>query len=297
MRTDIRHLKYFMEVVKCRSFTKAAEALHITQPTISKMVKSIEEELGVVLLNRSGKHVEPTDAGLAIMNQAQLIVNSFDSLSSDLADIVQLKKGEIRVGLPPMAGARFFPKVIGEFRREYPLIRIELIEDGAKTIEKGVESGSLDIGVVVMPTDDDLFQSFPFVRENLMLLVYPEHRLARRSGVPLEELSEERFILFREDFALHDRIPAACIRAGFQPQVVFESSQWDFISEMVAADLGIAMLPETICRNLDSRRISVVPLAPPGIPWHLAMIWRRDAYMSYALREWIRFARERLQLR
>jgi DNA-binding transcriptional LysR family regulator len=286
-----------MEVVKCRSFTKAAEALHITQPTISKMVKSIEEELGVVLLNRSGKYVEPTDAGLAIMNQAQLIVNSFDSLSSDLADIVQLKKGKIRVGLPPMAGARFFPKVIGEFRREYPLIRIELIEDGAKTIEKGVESGSLDIGVVVMPTDDDLFQSFPFVRENLMLIVHPEHRLAKSSGVPLEELSEEPFILFREDFALHDRIPAACIRAGFQPQVVFESSQWDFISEMVAADLGIAMLPETICRNLDSRRISVVPLTPPGIPWHLAMIWRKDAYMSYALREWIRFAQERLQLR
>lgn len=294
---DIRHLKYFMEVVRCRSFTKAAESLHITQPTISKMVKSIEDELGVVLLNRSGKHVEPTDAGLAIMNQAQLIVNSFDSLSSDLADIVQLKKGKIRAGLPPMAGASFFPKVIGEFRRLYPNIRIELIEDGAKKIEKGIESGSLDIGVVVMPTSDELFHSFAIVRENLMLVVHPGHRLAELSSVPLGELKEEPFILFRNDFALHDRIPAACIRAGFQPNVVFESSQWDFISEMVAADLGIAMLPETVCRNLDSRRIAVVPLEPPGIPWHLAMIWRKDAYMSYALREWVRFAQDRLQLK
>jgi DNA-binding transcriptional LysR family regulator len=130
-----------------------------------------------------------------------------------------------------------------------------------------------------------------------MLVVHPEHRLARRGSVPLGELREESFILFRDDFALHDRIPAACIRAGFQPNVVFESSQWDFISEMVAADLGIAMLPETVCRNLDSRRIAVVPLEPPGIPWHLAMIWRKDAYMSYALREWVRFAQERLQLK
>ncbi|RKN71205.1 cidABC operon transcriptional activator CidR [Paenibacillus ginsengarvi] len=291
---DIRHLKYFMEVVRYRSFTKAADSLHVTQPTISKMVKSIEEELGVVLLDRSGKHVVPTDAGEAMLQQAQLIVNAFDSLSSDLADIVQLKKGKIRIGLPPMAGARFFPKVIGEFRRQYPLIRLELIEDGAKKIAQNVESGSLDIGVVVLPTDGELFDSFAFVRENLMLLVHPAHPLASAESVPLQALKEEPFLLFRDDFALHDRIPAACIEAGFQPNVVFESSQWDFISEMVAADLGIAMLPETICRHLDYRRIAAVKLTPPGIPWHLAMIWRKEAYMSYALKEWIRFAKEKL---
>ncbi|GAA3409779.1 LysR family transcriptional regulator [Paenibacillus hodogayensis] len=293
---DIRHLKYFLEVVRWRSFTRAADALHITQPTISKMVKSIEDELGVVLLDRKGKQVEPTDAGLAIVQQAQLIVNSFEHLSSDLADIVQLKKGTIRIGLPPMAGSRFFPKVIGEFRQAYPLIKLELIEDGAKTIERSVGSGGLDIGVVVMPTDMQAYDSFVFVRESLNLLVHPGHRLAGRDSVPLGELREERFIFFREDFALHDRIPEACIEAGFRPNVVFESSQWDFISEMVAADLGIAMLPETICRNLDFRKIAVVPLERPGIPWHLAMIWRKDGYKSYALREWIRFARERLAL-
>lgn len=291
---DIRHLQYFMEVVRCHSFTKAAEALHVTQPTISKMVKSLEEELGVVLLDRSGKQVKPTDAGEAIVHQAQLIVNAFDSLSSDLADIVQLKKGKIRIGLPPMAGARFFPKVIGEFRKLYPFIRLELIEDGAKKIERSLENGSLDIGVVVMPTNTELYDSFAFVREQLMLLVHPGHRLAGDAPVPLQALRDEPFILFRDDFALHDRIPAACIEAGFQPNVVFESSQWDFISEMVAADLGIAMLPETICRDLDKRRIAVVPLKPPGIPWHLAMIWRKEAYMSYAMKEWIHFAKERL---
>ncbi|MEF3306562.1 LysR family transcriptional regulator [Paenibacillus sp. GYB003] len=291
---DIRHLKYLMEVVRCRSFTKAADTLHVTQPTISKMVKSIEEELGVELLDRSGKQVRPTDAGEAILRQAQLIVNAFDSLSSDLADVVQLKKGKIRIGLPPMAGARFFPKVIGEFRKRYPLIQLELIEDGAKKIEKSVEGGSLDIGVVVLPTDPELFDSYAFVRESLMLLVHPGHRLAGAGDVTLQELRDEPFILFRDDFALHDRIPEACIEAGFRPNVVFESSQWDFISEMVAAELGIAMLPESICRGLDARRIAAVPIRPPGIPWHLAMIWRKNGYMSYALKEWIRFAKERL---
>lgn len=291
---DIRHLKYFLEVVRCGSFTKAAETLHITQPTISKMIRGLEEELGVALLSRSGKQIEPTDAGLAIIDQARLIVHALDNLSAELEDTVQLRKGVIRIGLPPMAGASFFPRVIGDFRRTYPLIRIELSEEGAKTIERAVEQGSLDIGVVVMPTDEERFNAFPFVRENLRLLLHPGHRLAGRESVELAELAEERFILFRHDFALHGQITAACLQAGFEPQIVFESAQWDFISEMVASDFGIAMLPETICRQLDPHRVAVVPLTTPGIPWHLAMIWRKEAYLSFVVREWIDFARERL---
>lgn len=122
------------------------------------------------------------------------------------------------------------------------------------------------------------------------MLVPAGHRLDGAQNVPLKELAEEEFVLFREDFALHDRIISECVKAGFQPKVVYESSQWDLISRMVAAGMGIALLPETICRDMDRSRIAVIPLTEPVIPWQLGMIWRRDRYLSFAAREWIAFA-------
>ncbi|MFB5266866.1 cidABC operon transcriptional activator CidR [Paenibacillus enshidis] len=292
---DIRHLQYFLEVARQRSFTKAAQSLFITQPTISKTIKGLEDELGVVLLDRIGKRIELTDAGRVIETQAQNIVKSFQNLSSELGDLMDLRKGHIRIGLPPMVGSSFFPMVIGEFHKEYPEVTLQLFEDGAKKVEIDVASGALDIGVVVLPTGSDIFDSFSFVKEKLNLLVHPEHPLAGRTRVALSELAEDAFILFQENFALHDRIIEECVRAGFQPRVVYESSQWDLISEMVAAKLGIALLPETICRDMDPRRVKVIPLTDPVIPWHLAMIWRKDRYLSFAAREWISFTQSMLR--
>ncbi len=286
---DIRHLQYFLEVARCKSFTKAGEVLHITQPTISKMVKNIEEELGVELFDRSGRRVELTDAGEIIYAQANHIVRAFDNLSSELDDLMNLKRGHIRIGLPPMVGASFFPKVIGKFRELYPDVTIQLVEDGAKKVETDVANGTLDLGVVLLPTNEDIFHAISFVKKRLMLLVHPTNRLAAKSEAALAELAGQPFILFREDFALHDRIPAACIRVGFQPVVVCESSQWDFIYEMVAANLGIALLPEPVTREMDTSRVRILPLVEPEIPWHLAIIWRKDRYLSFAAREWIRF--------
>lgn len=157
-------------------------------------------------------------------------------------------------------------------------------------MEDDVESGLLDIGAIVLPVDQARFHSFTFVEERLELLVPAGHRLDGAQQVPLKELAEEEFVLFREDFALHDRIISECVKAGFQPKVVYESSQWDLISRMVAAGMGIALLPETICRDIDRSRIAVIPLTEPVIPWQLGMIWRKDRYLSFAAREWITFA-------
>lgn len=293
---DIRHLQYFLEVARCKSFTKASEILHITQPTISKMIRNIEEELGVELFDRSGRRVELTDAGEVIFAQAKHIVTSFQSLSSELDDLRNLKRGHIRIGLPPMAGSSFFPKVIGKFREQYPEISMELVEVGAKKVESEVESGVLDIGVAMLPTKSDIYHSFTFVKGRLMLVVHPTNPLAAKKEVRLAELAQESFVLFREDFALHDRVPEECVRAGFKPHVVCESSQWDFISEMVAANLGIALLPETICSELDRKRVCILPLIEPVIPWHLAIIWRKDRYVSYATQEWINFTRTLIEI-
>ncbi|MBT2291257.1 LysR family transcriptional regulator [Paenibacillus albidus] len=291
---DIRQLQYFVQVARLGSFSEAARSLYITQPTISKMIHNLEVELGADLFYREGKSIRLTDAGETLLAKAQNIVESFGSLSSELDSLRQLKQGHIRIGLPPMVGANFFPAVIGQFHKKYPQVTIRLHEDGAKKVENDVETGLLDIGVVVLPVQAAKFHCFTFVQEKLELLVPSGHPLAGEREVALDRLAAEEFVLFREDFALHDRIITECVKAGFQPKVVYESSQWDLISGMVAAGLGIALLPETICRDMDRSRITVIPLAEPYIPWELGMIWRRDRYLSFAAREWVSFAKELL---
>ncbi|NMO94469.1 cidABC operon transcriptional activator CidR [Paenibacillus lemnae] len=291
---DIRHMQYFLEVARHRSFTKAAETLYITQPTISKTIRNMEDEWGVTLFYRQGKKVELTDAGRIMYQQAQQMVEAFQQMSYELEDLMELRRGHLVIGLPPMIGSSFFPVVIGQFHQKYPQITIQLIEDGAKKVEMDVESGLIDIGVAVLPVREELFHYYSFIEENLKLLLHPSHSFAARDSVSLKELAEEPFVLFREDFTLHDRIIRECVQAGFEPKVVYESSQWDLISGMVAANLGIALLPETICQEIDASRVAIVPLDHPSIPWQLGMIWRKDRYMSFAAREWISFTRNLL---
>ncbi|TVY00513.1 LysR family transcriptional regulator [Cohnella terricola] len=288
---EIRHLQTIIEIVRRNSFTGAAEALHVTQPTISKTIRNLERELNVELFVRDSKTVKLTDAGETILRHAGAILQSFDLLMTELNDLTYLKRGTIRIGLPPMAGSSFFPVVIKRFQERYPGIAIKLEEEGATRIVEGISDGTLDAGVVLPPFDEEKFDSFPLVKERLKLVVPPSHRMAGRQSVNLGELSEERFILFSREFALHGIINRACESMGFSPRIVYESSQWDFIGEMVASDLGISMLPDTICRLLNPDKVRAIELVDPVIPWHLAMVWKREGYHSLAIREWIQFTR------
>jgi DNA-binding transcriptional LysR family regulator len=290
---EIRHLQYVAEIVRCNSFTKAAEALHITQPTISKMIKNLENELNFDVFDRDGKTIKLTDAGKAIYEYAVPILALFDNLQTEINDLTYLKKGSIRIGLPPMAGSSFFPSVIKSFQDRYPGISIKLVEDGAKKVEEHVADGTLDVGVVLWPIDESVFDSFELVSDRLKVVLHPSHPLAANKQITLNELAHDRFIMFNSDFALHDRIINECLSIGFDPHIVYESSQWDFIGEMVAENLGIAMLPDRICQQLDTSKVSTVSLLDPIIPWRLAMVWKRTGYLSLATREWISFNKER----
>ncbi|MFD0694675.1 LysR family transcriptional regulator [Paenibacillus sp. GCM10027628] len=289
---DIRQLQYIQEIVRLNSFTKAAEMLHITQPSISKAIKHLENELHTELFIREGKHFRLTDAGEAIMRHAGPILQLFDSLQSELNDLTYLNQGSIRIGLPPMAGSSFFPGVIKKFQDRYQGIAIKMVEDGAKKIEESLVEGTLDVGVVLAPIDAAVFDSFPLIEDRLKVILPLSHRLAKEEQINLAKLAEERFILFNSDFALHGRIINECRAVGFDPLIVFESSQWDFIGEMVGAELGIAMLPETICRSLRAEKVAAIPLVNPIIPWQLVMVWKREGYLSSAARAWIAFTQE-----
>jgi DNA-binding transcriptional LysR family regulator len=292
---DVQALRYFVEVARRQGFTRASETLHVTQPAISKMVKALEEELGTPLLVRERRRVTLTDAGRLVLERAQGVLDSLRAIEEEVVELARLRRGRLRLGLPPMVGVTFFPPLLAEFHTAYPGVVLELREEGSHHIEALVADRELDVGAVVLPTDEQLFATLPFVRDDLRAVLHPHHPLASRRALALRDLAGYPFVLYRPEFALHGLILDACRRSGFNPTVASESSHWDFIVEMVAADIGVALLPQTLCRRLEhERRVRTVPLGEPVIPWDVALIWRRDRHLPPATRAWLELAERRL---
>ena len=284
---EIRHLQYFVEVVKEKSFTRAASRLSVTQPTISKMVKDLEDELGFPLLLRSGKEILPTDAGNTLISHAKAILQSMQAIGAAFDDLRGGHQGVLRIGLPPMIGANFFPDVIQTFHDQYPGIDLQIFEYGGKRIEEEVEQGNLHVGVVAAPVHSKSIEDVLFIKEELQVLLPITHPLANRQAITLQELREERWILFQEDFSLHEVILAACQEVGFMPKVVCRSAHWDFIVSLVATKLGIALLPRTICKSLTRQDVFAADLMNPIIPWHLRLLWRQGDALSFATKRFM----------
>lgn len=288
-KTDIKHLHYFLEVAVRKSFTKAAHHLYVTQPTISKMVRDIEDELGMVLLDRTGKEIELTDAGKIVFEQSQKIVQSFAHLSDELSDLTHARRGKLTIGLPPMIGIQFFPSILSSFRKNFPGIDLHIAEYGAKKVADCVSEGLLEVGATVGNFDEELFNSFVFFEDSIRLVVHTSSPIAKRSSVRIKDLSDESFILFPDEFSLRGMIIKCCDRAGFQPRIVFESSQWEFMAKMVSEGFGVAFLPESIISKLEHETESLVtlPLEDSELNWRLSMIWKKNHYLSFAARTWI----------
>lgn len=290
---DVRNLSAFSEVVRQGGFSRAGATLHLSQPAVSKAVKALEEELGVNLLVRKGRKVELTDAGRVVFDRAQTVLSTLHTIEEEVAEVGALKRGRVRVGVPPMVGGVFFPPVLAEFRSAYPGVALELREVGARRVEAMLLDGEIEVGATVLPTDTGSFEVVPLMQDVLRAVVHPRSPHARRKSIALRDLERTPFVLYRADFALHVHILDACRRAGFAPQVAAESAQWDFMAEMVAADMGVALLPQAICRRLDRSQVRILPLADPPLRWDLALIWRRERHLPPAARAFVEVVRRR----
>jgi DNA-binding transcriptional LysR family regulator len=287
---DIRHLEYFIEVARQKSFSKAALISHVSQSAISKMIKDLETELGTSLFNRNSKYVQLTDTGVIFFEQAQQVVVMFQNLTTDFENKTKMEKGQISIGLLPITSSTIFAELLGEFKKKYPLIEINLSEYGSKKVAQAIKDGTLDAGVVCIVPDNQYFDSLSFSKDPLFVIVSSQNTLSQLESVELAALENESFVLYSKDFSLHDEIINQCRNVGFSPNVIFETSQLELMTQMVAANLGIAFLPSAVCKELDPNRIVSVPLTEPQIIHSMSIIWKRGRSMSHAASLWLQFA-------
>ncbi|HSJ39041.1 MAG TPA: LysR family transcriptional regulator [Planococcus sp. (in: firmicutes)] len=283
---DIRQLTCFVEVAKHNSFTKASQTMHVTQPSLSKMVKNLEQDLDVTLFDRSARKIRLTDAGEVVFIQAQKIIHSLDDLSSSLYDVLNLNKGKIKIGLPPVISTLFFPTIVAEFQKKYPDVSVMLAEEGAKTVEKKVMEGEVDLGFVMLPVDEEKFEVMPFVHQEIKLLVHESHPLSHMEKVDLIEFKNDSFLMLSKEFTLNGRTIDFCISEGFTPKIAYESSQWDFIVGMVEKNLGVTLMPELICERVKDGPFKVISLTHT-FPWELGIISAKNRYVPYVSRAFI----------
>jgi DNA-binding transcriptional LysR family regulator len=298
---DLKSLKIFVETVNSQSFSLAAVRLFMTQPTLSKIIKSLEEELGTALLKKKKgeagrkREVVLTYTGELIYQHALNILSEHEKIYNTIEQVKLLKKGKLTLGLPPL-GSVLFSSLIALFHKQHPDIQLSFffLEVGSNSIEEAIADKRIDVGILLgnfRPT----FASIPVVDSAMCLLSIKDSQWRNRKTVNLVELKEESFLLFSDTFTLNIMIIKAANTVGFEPKVVCKSSQWDFIAKMVESNMGIALLPQIYCQQLDQEKFNTAVLENPGLNWTLSMAWNTTIAMSPATRAWLNIVKDHKQ--
>jgi DNA-binding transcriptional LysR family regulator len=293
---DIRALRYFVAVVDQQSFSRAAEQLHVTQPTVSKMIQQLELSLDLTLLERVGKRFTLTDAGAVVLQRGRALLAMHEEMGVELQDLQQLRRGDLRLGVTQQSHAPLAP-LLAAYHKRHPQIELKLFEGGSQGIEADLRSGVLEMGTMLdHPSNQSAWQefdAFPLLTSPICLLAPKDSAWRGRRGVRLRELADCAFIFYGEGFALNDIIADACLRAGFTPRISGRSGQWDFVASLVRLGVGITLLPKVFCDTLEKNQFTVVKLEEPALDWKLMLAWRRGGHLSFAARAWLDLVRSK----
>ncbi|MBB5955399.1 DNA-binding transcriptional LysR family regulator [Saccharothrix tamanrassetensis] len=254
----LQQLVYFLAVARTRHFTKAAEEVRVAQPSLSKQIHALEKELGAELFSRARGNITLTPAGEALLPVAGRILSDVDTARLEVAELVGLKRGRVRVGATPSLCGSLFADVIKRYHDAYPGIRVAVTESGSRDLVQALEAGELDLAlVIVSPADSHrALTVVPVLREELVVAS------AQPLGVDrmrLTDLENHPLVMFRPGYDLRETTLAACRSAGFEPQFAVEGGEMDAVLRFVEVGLGVAIVPSTV---LAARSLHGTPLAP-----------------------------------
>jgi DNA-binding transcriptional LysR family regulator len=284
----LTQLECFLAVVRSRHFGRAAESLGRTQPALSIQVQRLEAELGATLLDRSGKQVRLTTPGEILLPFAERIIADVHESKSKILEAKGGNLGLLRIGVLPTVAAHFLPAVMSVFKARCPNVTVSLREEGrTDQLVPLVQNGEIDLSISRALASSGL-RSNVVLTEELCLAVSRKHALAGAKSVAPSQLRSEKFILYKS--ALHNIRELTlqfCRNAGFEPNVEFESEQAETIQNLVAADLGITLLPEMVLRNHSGTELVMVRIQPPAPTRTLVVSWKAGRYMSATTRKFL----------
>jgi len=293
---ELRQLQYVIQIAVEKNFSRAADKLHIAQPSLSQQLSKLEQELGLMLFRRTTNSVELTQAGQVFVQKAQDILDSIEQLKQEMDDMAQMRRGRLVVGTLPITGSHILPLVLPLFGAQYPQIEIVLVEDTTAKLEQLTANGGTDLSLLSLPLIDQSLHYDPFLEEGISLAVPPQHPLASRNGpIGIEELSEEPFVALKKGQGFRTISVDLCEAAGFDPRIVFESSNMETIQSLVAAGMGIAFVPHMLTRAKGSEFAPVYLDLISKPSRTLVVASRKGRYLSKAAEAFIHTLKETLR--
>jgi len=274
---ELRHLRYFAAVAETRHFGKAAEDLHMAQPPLSQAIRRLETELGVELFTRTTRQVTLTGAGEVFRTDVERILKAVDDAVARVGRFASGAEGVLRIGLTGSASYRQLPALARLVKREMPQVMLEVhTEMLTPAQEAGLIERRLDVGVLRPPVRQEGITHRPIATEALVAAVPEEHRLAEADSVRVEQLRHENFIMYGAALGsvVNDAVVRSCLASGFYPHCAYEVTETSAALALVAAGLGVAVLPDSI-RSAPREGVRCKDIED-ALTVRLDLAWRED---------------------
>jgi LysR family cyn operon transcriptional activator len=277
----LRHLRYLLAVADHGGFTRAAEALHVSQPTLSQQIRQLEETLGVSLFDRTARTVKPTDAGAAYIECARRVLVELEAGKRALHDVKDLSRGTLRLAMTPTFMAYLVGPLVRDYVARFPNIHLEIFELSMDDIEAGLADDSLDIAIAFNEVRNADIESIPAFTETLGVMVGRAHPLYdSQLALPAEELVQLEFALLTPDFITRTRINEYFAQEQITPKVVIEVNSVSTLLEVIRHTAIATILPEAIASQ--ERALRKIPLLGEAPTRGAALLRRKNNYHSAA---------------
>lgn len=289
---ELRQLRYLVAIAEEGGFTRAAARSHVAQPALSRQIRRLEQEVGVTLVDRTTRRVRMTEPGARLVERARRALAEVDAGIAELDEVAGVRGGRVAIGAMQTLGPFDLSRLLAAFHADHPEVELAVREEPSEALADRLRSDALDVAFLSV-THRIQAGGLRFQRlatEEVVAVLPPRHRLARRRRVRLAELGDERFIAFREGSMLRRLLFGAAGEAGFEPRVAFESNEAARVRSMVARGLGVSLLPRS---DVEGAGVAVasVGVHAPSLSRDVTLVWRAERRHGPAAAAFLALAR------
>ncbi len=284
---EIRQLRYFEAVVRHRHFTRAADELHVAQSALSNQIRQLERELGMELLARTTRSVQPTEAGELVAARARAVLSETAALRGEIDELRGLTRGHVTVGAMLFGGELDIPAILARFTSRFPDVEIGLREGTAQRMLEMLADGTLDVAFALEVQPPEGIERLPLSSEELVLATSSDHELAGDAPLALEALAGHRLIAFSQGASTRRLVDAALSRAGVEPRIALQADDLALLRSLVARGIGVTILPRSFLER-PGPPVAFRPLSPE-LRMAVMLWWRRGRRLSPAAQAFVDF--------
>lgn len=281
---DLKHLDYFREIVDCEyNLSRAAKKLHITQPSLSMMINSLEAEYNIKLfIKEKGRYTGLTSDGIKIYKHAKFVLTIHNDFLFNLQESDTLINGVVRIGIPPLIISLILNKCIMAFNSEHKNIKLEIIEHGANELEAMLLKNEIDLAIIVEPVESNLFNKHLIYRDRLVAICHKNSELANEKVATPNSLCSQDIVLLDETFRIHDTIINFLKTSNRIYNISMKTSQWDWLLDLVDDNQATTILPHVVYKKFSKNHL-IKELSTP-LPWEVIVISKKNKIKTPAMK-------------